>query len=457
MYHLNRIKNKKIAYLSLGCKVNAYETEAMEEILSSYGAVTVDFKEAADIYVVNTCTVTNVADRKSRQTLHRARKQNPQAVVAAVGCYTQAFYREHIADETIDLLIGNRRKSEIADILDRYFTEKEEGKIPEKVYVSENKAEFEPLSIRDTREHTRAFIKIQDGCNQFCSYCIIPYARGRIVSRSSEDIIREATELSEKGFREIVLTGIHISSYGFDDCTNTEQLALRRNDGRLPFIGLLRELQNIPKIDRIRLGSLEPRIITEKFCRELSGLSKVCPHFHLSLQSGSDRTLKAMNRRYGTADYEESVALLRKYFDNPAITTDIIAGFPGENEEDFLDSLAFAEKIGFSRIHVFPYSRRKGTVADRMENQVSDSDKKKREKGLLVAAEKLRRSYELSLSGKVLPVLLEEKLEINGESYTMGHVPQYVRVVLKTDRNPGEIVNVRLTEERLSDSVLGIL
>lgn len=453
---MNYLKNKKIAYLSLGCKVNSYETEAMRELLTTYGAETVDFKETADIYVVNTCTVTNIADRKSRQTLHRAKTKCPDAVVCAVGCYVQAFYANHIEDDTIDLLIGNRRKSEIADILNAYFKAREEGTKPEKVYVSESDTAYEPLKITDTSEHTRAYIKIQDGCNQFCSYCIIPYARGRIVSRDAASVIEEAKELAKKGFKEIVLTGIHISSYGFDDCTAKEQLALTREDGRLPLLELITELNGVNGIERIRLGSLEPRIITEEFCRRLSALKKICPHFHLSLQSGCDKTLKAMNRRYTADMYEAGVRLLRNCFDCPGITTDIIVGFPGETDADFLECVAFAEKIGFSKIHAFPYSRRKGTVADKMENQVDDERKKKREKTMLLTEEKLRRAYELSLSGKTFPVLLEETVEISGKEYVVGHIPQYVKVITETDRRPGEILTVTLTPERLGDCVLAI-
>jgi len=454
--YLSILSNKKIAYLSLGCKVNSYETEAMKELLTSLGAITVDFREQADIYVVNTCTVTNVADRKSRQVLHRAKKTNPNALVVAVGCYVQEFYENHIEDAGIDLLIGNQRKHQIAFILENYFSVLAKGEKPDKVYVSEDKTlnSYEPLQISNTEDHTRAYMKIQDGCNQFCSYCIIPFARGRIQSREMESIKKEAVSLAEKGFQEIVLTGIHISSFGLDDCSIEEQKSLQRIDQRMPLIELIQMLSEISGIKRIRLGSLEPRIITEAFCQELAKFPKVCPHFHLSLQSGCDKTLKAMNRRYTTEQYYAGVCLLRTYFDCPGITTDLIVGFPGETKEDFVESMEFAKKVAFSKIHVFPYSRRKGTVADKMPNQVEDSEKKKREHTMLVQESLLARNYELSIVGKMYPVLLEEEILLDGKQYMIGHTPQYVMIAVETALQSGEVLEVTITEEKLQNYVL---
>ena len=389
--------------------MNAYETEAIKQLFRGYGTIEVPFREYADIYLVNTCTVTNVADRKSRQMLRQARKRNPDAIIVALGCYVQEFGADHADDGLADLYIGNRRKSETASILNAYLNVKAGGEEPERFYIREDSKlnGYESMSTVSVEDHCRANIKIQDGCNQFCSYCIIPFARGRIASRREEDIVSETKNLAASDFHEIVLTGIHLSSYGLEDKSVREQQSLQALDGSMPLISLIEKLAAIEGIERIRLGSLEPRIITERFVKALSAIPQVCPHFHLSLQSGCNRTLTAMNRKYTAEEYEEAVSILRKYFENPALTTDIIVGFPGETEEDFKESLAFAGKIGFSKIHVFPYSRRKGTVADRMSGQVPDEIKKKREAEFLKEELRLRKRYSESFLGSVESVLVE--------------------------------------------------
>jgi len=325
---------KKAALHNLGCKVNAYETEAMQQMLEEAGYEIVPFSEKADVYVINTCSVTNMADRKSRQMIHRARKRNDKAVVVAAGCYVQTKEKEALADDAIDILIGNNQKAELIRRLDEFFAERA-AKVEAVVDINHIPQCFEELPLSKTAEHTRAFIKVQDGCNQFCSYCIIPYARGRVRSRKPESVLEEVKRLAEKGYQEVVLTGIHLSSYGVD-CEDT-------------LLHLIQEVHKVEGIRRIRLGSLEPRIITEEFVRALSGLEKICPHFHLSLQSGCDETLQRMNRKYTTAEYEAACALLRRYFEHPAVTTDVIVGFPGETEEEFAVTEAFLKRIHFMR------------------------------------------------------------------------------------------------------------
>ena len=356
---------KKVAIHSLGCKVNSYEAESMEIMLRDAGYEIVPFKDdvQADIYIINTCSVTNIADRKSRQMLHRAKKMNPDAVVVAAGCYVQADPEGVERDECVDIILGNNMKISIVEALEEYFADK--GNSTFLVDINDRLQEYEELKINQTGEHTRAYIKIQDGCNQFCSYCIIPYVRGRVRSRKPEDIISEVKTLALTGVKEVVLTGIHISSYG----TDLENIGL---------IQLIEMIHGVEGIHRIRLGSLEPRIITDEFAERISKLSKICPHFHLSLQSGCDKTLKAMNRKYDTEEYYEGCERLRKYFDNPAITTDVIVGFPGESEEDFRQTENFLEKVSFYEMHIFKYSRRKGTVADKMTDQISDEVKSQR-------------------------------------------------------------------------------
>ena len=418
---------KKVALHNLGCKVNAYETEAMQELLEQHGYEIVPFKEGADVYIINTCTVTNMADRKSRQMLHRARKMNPGAIVVACGCYVQAK-RDEI-DECIDIVVGNNRKKDIIEIL-REHEAMQEGVQKELVDINHIN-EYEELHLSRTAEHTRAYIKVQDGCNQFCSYCIIPYARGRVRSRSHDSVIREVEELARNGYKEVVLTGIHLSSYGVD--TGDDLLSL------------ILSIHEIEGIRRIRLGSLEPRIITEEFAKTIAGLPKMCPHFHLSLQSGCDATLKRMNRRYTSEEYYEKCVLLRKYFDNPALTTDVIVGFPGETEEEFAQSKAFIDKVDFYETHVFKYSKRAGTRAAQMEEQVPESVKTIRSNELLELTRRKQASYEEALVGTTQEVLMEEEMICQGEIYQVGHTKEYVKIGQKTEENlTNQLINVEI-------------
>ena len=410
---------KKAALHNLGCKVNAYETEAMQELLEQAGYEIVPFQEKADVYIINTCTVTNMADRKSRQMLHRARKMNPEAVVAACGCYVQEKPDE--AADCVDIVIGNNRKKEIVRILEEYENsrggEKKRPGEPLKDLVDiGHTKEYEELSLSRTAEHTRAYIKVQDGCNQFCSYCIIPYARGRVRSRSKAHVLEEVQALAVAGYQEVVLTGIHLSSYGID---NGEDLLSLILEG----------------IRRIRLGSLEPRIITEEFVRTISGLPKMCPHFHLSLQSGCTETLKRMNRRYTAEEYFEKCELLRKYFHEPALTTDVIVGFPGETQEEFEASRAFVDKVDFYETHVFKYSRREGTKAAVMPDQVPEPVKAERSAILLELSKKKQKAYEERLLGTTQEVLIEEEIERDGEIWQVGHTREYVKAGIKSREN----------------------
>ena len=415
---------KKAALHNLGCKVNAYETEAMQELLEQAGYEIVPFQEKADVYIINTCTVTNMADRKSRQMLHRARKMNPEAVVAACGCYVQEKPDE--AADCVDIVIGNNRKKEIVRILEEYeksrgVEKKRPGEpIKDLVDIGHTK-EYEELSLSRTAEHTRAYIKVQDGCNQFCSYCIIPYARGRVRSRSKAHVLEEVQALAGAGYQEVVLTGIHLSSYGID---NGEDL-----------LSLILAVHEVEGIRRIRLGSLEPRIITEEFVRTISGLPKMCPHFHLSLQSGCTETLKRMNRRYTAEEYFEKCELLRKYFHEPALTTDVIVGFPGETQEEFEASRAFVDKVDFYETHVFKYSRREGTKAAVMPDQVPEPVKAERSAILLELSKKKQKAYEERLLGTTQEVLIEEEIERDGEIWQVGHTREYVKAGIKSREN----------------------
>ncbi len=416
---------KKAALHNLGCKVNAYETEAMQELLENAGYEIVPFKEKADIYIINTCTVTNMADRKSRQMLHKARKMNPDAVIVAAGCYVQALEDSKEIDSSVDIIIGNNKKQELIEILNEYEKQKNGGEsqlLSEMVDINHTK-EYETLQLSTTAEHTRAYIKVQDGCNQFCSYCIIPYARGRVRSRRKQDVVEEVKRLALNGYKEIVLTGIHLSSYGVD---------LEEGDNLL---SLIQAVHKVEGIERIRLGSLEPRIITEEFTKEISTMKKICPHFHLSLQSGCDETLKRMNRRYTSEEYYEKCILLRKYFENPALTTDVIVGFPGETEEEFQKSKEFVEKVGFYETHVFKYSKRHGTKAAVMPNQVKEEIKTKRSEELLKLHDKQKRKYEQSLVGKEVEVLIEETVEKNGTRIQTGHTKEYIKVGTQNEKN----------------------
>ncbi len=401
---------KTVAYHNLGCKVNAYEMDAMLQSLRQRGYQIVPFEDKADIYIVNTCTVTNIADRKSRQMLHKAKKTNPEGIVVAVGCYVQSDTQAVEADHAVDLLIGNNKKKELVQILEDYMN----GVKQESVIDINHTSEYEEMQITSTAEHTRAYIKIQDGCNQFCSYCMIPYARGRVRCRAKASVLEEIRGLASVGYKEFVLTGIHISSYGMED-----------------LLTLVQAIDTIEGVERIRLGSLEPRIVTEDFVRGVSASTHLCPHFHLSLQSGCDSVLKRMNRHYTAEEYLAGVRLLRRYFENPAVTTDVIVGFPGETEREFDITRSFVETVGFYEMHIFKYSKRKGTRAAVMPDQVPEEVKAHRS-GVLQAIEQRDSSaFRASYIGKDVQVLFEEKKVIEGEAYWIGHTREYVKVACR--------------------------
>ena len=426
---------------NLGCKVNSYETEAMQQLLEEAGYEIVSFHEKADVYIINTCSVTNIADRKSRQMLHRAKKQNPEAVVVAAGCYVQSAAEELKADLAVDVIIGNNKKQDLVPILEEYFKDRTDSS--HVIEINETH-EYERLSIHKIADHTRAFLKVQDGCNQFCSYCIIPYTRGRVRSRSPEEVVAEVRELAAAGYQEVVLTGIHLSSYGVDF----------KEEENENLLSLIRQVHEVEGIRRIRLGSLEPRIITDDFAKALASMPKFCPHFHLSLQSGCDETLKRMNRHYTTEEYAAGCDILRRYFDNPAITTDVIVGFPGETEEEFEATKAFLERIGFYEMHIFKYSRRAGTRADRMPEQVPEQVKSVRSEVLLKLEKQMSKAYRESFSGKKKTVLLEEKTEIGGRAYMIGHTMEYVKAVVPYTDNLKNKMTEGILKEALNDEVL---
>lgn len=505
---------KRAALHNLGCKVNAYETEAMQQMLEEAGYEIVPFREKADLYVINTCSVTNMADRKSRQMLHRARKQNPDAVIAAAGCYVQAQGLQMQEEGIADIILGNNKKKHLISMIKEYeriraasaaaaesvsrMQEESAGKDnssgnlktaaaesvsgiqTEEAYISSGKPktaaagtdsgnrqhaesatessikqscgncrqpasaeenqrphrhtvldwedlndgikEYEPLSVTRTAEHTRAFIKIQDGCNQFCSYCIIPYARGRVRSRQEGEILKEIDTLAKGGCKETVLTGIHLSSYGTD-------FGYGQGEGLLRLLGRIHEIEGIR---RIRLGSLEPGIITEQFATELAGMEKICPHFHLSLQSGCDSVLKRMNRRYTTAEYAMRCEILRNFFENPAITTDVIAGFPGETEAEFLKTRQFLEQMQFYEMHIFKYSKRQGTRAAAMDGQIPEAVKAERSAQLILLGEQMSARYREGFTGKISEALLEEPFSYNGKQYVTGYTKEYVKIAAET-------------------------
>ena len=427
---------------NLGCKVNSYETEAMQQLLEEAGYEIVPFHEKADVYIINTCSVTNIADRKSRQMLHRAKKQNPDAVVVAAGCYVQAAAEELKADLAVDVIIGNNKKQDLVPILEEYFKDKSDSS--HVIEISETH-EYERLSIHKIADHTRAFLKIQDGCNQFCSYCIIPYTRGRVRSRRLDEVVAEVRELAAAGYQEVVLTGIHLSSYGVD---------FKEEEKKENLLSLIKQVHEVEGIRRIRLGSLEPRIITEEFAQALASMPKFCPHFHLSLQSGCDKTLKRMNRHYTTEEYAAGCEILRRYFDNPAITTDVIVGFPGETEEEFEETKAFLERIGFYEMHIFKYSRRAGTRADRMLDQISEQVKSVRSEILLKLEKQMSKAYRESFLGRNKTVLLEEKTEINGREYMIGHTMEYVKAVVPYEENLKNKMAEGVLKGVLNDEVL---
>ena len=422
----------KVALHNLGCKVNAYETEAMQQMLEAAGYEIVPFEPGADIYVINTCTVTNIADRKSRQMLHKAKKMNPDAIVVAAGCYVQADTKKAEADASIDIIIGNNKKQELISILENYRSGQQ--KTTECVDINHTK-EYEKLEIDRTEEHTRAYLKVQDGCNQFCTYCMIPYARGRIRSKKTEDVVGEVKRLAASGCQEVVLTGIHLSSYGID---TGESL-----------LELIQKVHEIDGIKRIRLGSLEPRIITEEFASSIAALPKMCPHFHLSLQSGCNATLKRMNRRYSAEEYMEKCDLLRKYFHNPALTTDVIVGFPGETQEEFAESMDFVDRVNFYETHIFKYSRRAGTKAAVMPDQVPEEIKSERSAKMIELGHRKQKAYEEKLLGTTQEVLMEEAVETEDGIYQVGHTKEYVKIGLKTEENlSNQLKNVKIEDTK---------
>ena len=410
---------KKAALHNLGCKVNAYETEAMQQMLVQAGYEIVPFTEKADVYVINTCSVTNMADRKSRQMLHRAKSKNPDSIVVAAGCYVQTKEQEASCDDAIDIIIGNNKKHELVERIEEF--EKARQGVHAVIDINDRQQEYEELFLETTGEHTRAFIKVQDGCNQFCSYCIIPYARGRVRSRKMDHVLEEVNRLAKAGYKEVVLTGIHLSSYGVD----TKESLLE----------LIQKINEIENIKRIRLGSLEPRLITREFTEQLAKVEKICPHFHLSLQSGCDETLKRMNRKYTTEEYAKSCEILREYFDHPAITTDVIVGFPGETEEEFAQTKAFLEKIHFYEMHIFKYSKRQGTRAAVMENQIPEEMKTKRSGELIELGEKMSQEFREYYVGTEQEVLFEEKASLNGEEVYTGYTKEYVKIAKGSQEN----------------------
>ncbi len=449
------LSGKRAAFLSLGCKVNAYETEAMRELFEAAGAQTVDFEECADIYIVNTCTVTNIADRKSRQMLHRAKKKNPGGIFVAAGCYVQAAEENLKKDFAVDILVGNNHKSEVVNLVLQHMEKigrngVGKGAVPEarKTPICETdkpslvaqisrEKNYEELSVA-VAEKTRAYIKVQDGCNQFCTYCIIPFARGRIRSRGISEVEAEVRRLAVAGYQEIVLTGIHLSSYGMEAYPEKERFFLALENEDMPLVKLIRQVDAVPGITRIRLGSLEPRIVTERFAAAIAK-TKVCPHFHLSLQSGCDATLQRMNRRYSTEEYLKSCEILRRYFDHPAITTDVIVGFPGESEEEFQQTVQFVQKVQFAQMHVFKYSRRKGTKAAEMPGQVAEEIKARRSEELIALEKTMRNAYEQLFTGQQTEVLFEERVILDGQAFMVGHNSRYVKFAMRTEEDLSNI------------------
>lgn len=426
----------KVALHNLGCKVNAYEIEAMQQLLEEAGYEIVPFEPGADIYVINTCTVTNIADRKSRQMLHKAKKMNPEAIVVATGCYVQTGGEKLEKDEAIDLVLGNNQKINIVEALAEY-AENKPGHGSYVIKINQTK-EYEDLSIDHTAEHVRAYIKVQDGCNQFCTYCIIPYARGRVRSRNIESVLKEVRSLAEKGYKEVVLTGIHLSSYGVDFPEEKKETLL----------SLIRAVHEIEGIQRIRLGSLEPGIVTREFAEGIAALPKVCPHFHLSLQSGCDETLERMNRRYRSGEYRERCELLREVYGNPALTTDVIVGFPQESEEEFQKSYDFVDGIHFYETHIFKYSRRQGTKAAAMDGQLTEAEKARRSEKMIEMHHRHASDYEKSMIGKELEVLIEEEYTNDGRTWYLGHSREYIKTAVPKSENYGVNDIIRVKAER---------
>ena len=426
---------KKVSFYTLGCKVNQYETNAMAQKFKEAGYEIVDMNDdISDICIVNTCTVTNMSDRKSRHSLRRVKEKNPFAIIAAVGCYAQVAKNDLEKMSEIDIVLGNEEKANIVQYVEKFMENHNENKLIEIEDIA-SKKEFEDMGQITYTEKTRAFIKVQDGCNQFCSYCIIPYARGRVRSRNAESIIKEITQIAQNGIKEVVITGIHVASYGRDF----------GNENGL--IELLEKINNIEGIKRIRLGSLEPKIITEEFMKRLSKLEKMCHHFHLSLQSGCDATLKRMNRKYTTVEVKEIIERLRRYYDDVMLTTDIIVGFPGETEEEFETTYQFLKEVKLYKMHVFQYSPRKGTRAAVMPNQIDGNIKEARSKKLIELSNENQKMYNKQLVGKEVEILFEDKEIENGITYFRGHTQNYILVKYKTDENlENTLKNVKILE-----------
>lgn len=429
--------SRRAALHNLGCKVNAYETDAMQQMLEEAGYEIVPFSEEADVYIINTCSVTNMADRKSRQMIHRARKLNAKAAVVAAGCYVQTSTQQVMDDLAVDIVIGNNQKNQLVNLLEEFFAEEEYHKVVSCVDINDGVQDYEKLQVEKTAEHTRVFIKVQDGCNQFCSYCIIPFARGRVRSRSVEDVVNEVKHLAAAGYQEVVLTGIHLSSYGLQEDYN---VVYRQSVVQEQLLALIEAVAEVEGIKRIRLGSLEPQVITEDFAKRLSAVDKLCPHFHLSMQSGCDATLQRMNRKYNSAEYKQGCDILRKYFDNPAITTDVIVGFPGETEEEFAITKEFIRQIGFYEMHIFKYSKRKGTKAATMPNQVPEEIKTRRSDELLALEKEMSRDYRQSYVGREVEALLETPITVDGKNYYTGYTKEYIRVAKKTNQNMSNVI-----------------
>lgn len=428
-----KIIDKKIGKMTaslhnLGCKVNQYETDALGQMLKEAGVTLVDFGQKADITIINTCSVTNTADQKSRQMISRARRLNPECIVVAAGCYVQTKENITPGDLGADILLGNNEKSKLLDCIEE-FIEKRENQL-HRVEDTNELTEYEKLEFSEESSHTRAFVKVEDGCNAFCSYCIIPYARGRVRSRTIEDATNEALKLADAGYKEIVISGIHLPSFGMDTGEN--------------LLDLIKSIHSIEGIKRIRLGSLEPRVITKEFATELSKLTKVAPHFHLSLQSGCNETLKRMNRKYSAAEYKEKCDILREVYDNPALTTDVICGFPGETDDEFEECYNFVKDIGFYEMHVFKYSRRHGTVADRMKEQITEAVKTARSKRLIELSEKMSSDYILSMKGKKANIILEDEAEENGVRGRVGFSAHYIKAFVPGEHEQGEMIEVEL-------------
>jgi threonylcarbamoyladenosine tRNA methylthiotransferase MtaB len=460
---------KTAAFLSLGCKVNSYETEAMRGMFEAAGYDIVNFKDIADVYVINTCTVTNIADRKSRQMLHQAKKRNPEAVIAAVGCYVQAAEEMLTADNAVDLVVGNNKKSDIVAMVERCMGSRKKEEL---IADMKKEKDYEDLSVVTTMEKTRAFIKIQDGCNRFCSYCIIPYVRGRVRSRREDEILSEVSSLAQKGYREIVLTGIHISSYGTDvirqqleaeadkkaheqvDIAQKNAEAMVIDGSRMPLAELIVKIGRIEGVERIRLGSLEPRIITEEFLEAVSQVKQFCPHFHLSLQSGSDSVLSRMNRKYTAEEYFQRVTLIHQFFEMPSFTTDIMVGFPGETNEEFIETLNFVKRVGFLHIHVFKYSKRAGTKAAAMSDQVSEEVKNFRSNELISISELISKEYKADFMGRIEKILFEEEITVEGRKYQVGHNERYLKAAVLCDKDLSNQIHTVKICNYLTDEIM---